>query len=144
MNSEIVIERWSFMSCVSQAEVAIYQVQIFSSTYERTKSWNWTWLFNLSLRHRQKFLFYMYLCLLACMYVDHESAWYLQRSQESVEYTETGVTNRHAMPYEWWEFKLGPPQNQQVLSTSKPFSPSLQKSYLDIQSIQCRKWSCYP
>lgn len=40
--------------------------------------------------------------------------------QDSVRYTETGVTNSYDLPCGWWELNLGSLQEQQMILTAEP------------------------
>lgn len=98
----------------------VYQVQMLSSTDERIKSWKLIRLFNLSLIHKQKLSFYVYVCLCACIYVDHESSWYLQTSEEGAGYWDW--THKQACHTRWM-------MGTQLRSSAKLASASTTEPY---------------
>jgi hypothetical protein len=78
------------------------------------------WLINVHIIFKvHLFVFYVYQCLLACMYVNHVCAWYLQRPLESTGSLGTGVMDDWELPCGHWELNLGPLQEQHLLLTSE-------------------------
>ena len=53
--------------------------------------------------------------LSACIFVCHMYDWFLLRSDEGIRCPGTGLRGGCVPPYDCWELKLGPLQDQPVL-----------------------------